>query len=169
MHAIWRQHVHPRPSVQVTVLTRPCAATCVRTCCCTFLLYRSHPCQADPPWLRGRPDQRQLLHPRLQVRAAQRTTDLIHQAGPPALRQPLPHSRQPSQLPTQSLAGKGAPGARRGCTELPLLPSSAYPAAHDNAGRRIDSHDRLADSAPETSLRGSARKLSARPDRVIHG
>ena len=93
LHAIWRQHVHPRPSVQVTVLLRPCAATCVRTGCCTFLLYRCHSCRAPPPWLRCRSDQRQLLHTRLQVRAAQRTADLTRQAGQarlPALPQPLP-------------------------------------------------------------------------------
>ena len=42
------------------------------------------------------PDQRQLLYIRLQVRAAQRTADLIGQAGQarlPALPQPLPHTR----------------------------------------------------------------------------
>ena len=48
LHAIWRQHVHPRPSPQVTVLTRPCAATSVHLRCGTFLLYRSHPCRGAP-------------------------------------------------------------------------------------------------------------------------
>ena len=48
LHAIWRQHVHPRPSVQVTVLTRPCAATSVRVRCGTSVLYRSHPCRRAP-------------------------------------------------------------------------------------------------------------------------
>jgi hypothetical protein len=43
LHAIWRQHVHPRPSPQVTVLPRPCAATRVPVCCCTSVLYRCHP------------------------------------------------------------------------------------------------------------------------------
>ena len=38
LHAIWRQHVHPRPSLQVTVLTRPCEApasapVAVLSCC----------------------------------------------------------------------------------------------------------------------------------------
>ena len=37
LHA-WRQHVHPRPPVQVTVLTRPCAATSVRVRCGTSVL-----------------------------------------------------------------------------------------------------------------------------------
>jgi hypothetical protein len=43
LHAIWRQHVHPRPSPQVTVLPRPCATTSVRMRCGTFLLYRTRP------------------------------------------------------------------------------------------------------------------------------
>jgi len=40
LHAIWRQHVYPRPSRQVTVPTRPRATTSVRVRCGTFLLYR---------------------------------------------------------------------------------------------------------------------------------
>jgi hypothetical protein len=44
LHAIWRQHVHPRPSVQVTVLPRPRKSAQVRTSCGTFLLYR---CRTD--------------------------------------------------------------------------------------------------------------------------
>ena len=43
LHAIWRQHVHPRPSMQVTVLPRPRRSARVRTSCGTFLLYRCHP------------------------------------------------------------------------------------------------------------------------------
>ena len=43
LHAISRQHVHPRPSVQVTVLPRPRKSARVRTSCGTFLLYRCHP------------------------------------------------------------------------------------------------------------------------------
>ena len=39
LHAIWRQHVHPRPSLQVTVLSRPRESASVRTSCGTFLLY----------------------------------------------------------------------------------------------------------------------------------
>jgi hypothetical protein len=42
LHAIWRQHVHPRPSPQVTVLLRPCAATSGRVRCGTPVLYRSN-------------------------------------------------------------------------------------------------------------------------------
>jgi hypothetical protein len=55
LHAIWRQHVHPRPSLQVTVLPRPPASGCVRTSCGTFLLYSAPPSfgsgsgPADPP------------------------------------------------------------------------------------------------------------------------
>jgi hypothetical protein len=41
--------------------------------------------------------------------------------------------------------------------------SSAYPAAHDNAGRRIDSHDRLADLRTRNFAQRLGRKLSARP------
>ena len=43
LHAISRQHVHPRPYPQVTVLPRPRKSARVRTCCGTFLLYHSHP------------------------------------------------------------------------------------------------------------------------------
>jgi hypothetical protein len=46
LNAIWRQHVHPRPSVQVTVLTRPRKSARVRVSCCTSVLYRCQP----PPW-----------------------------------------------------------------------------------------------------------------------
>ena len=100
LHAIWRQHVHPRPSPQVTILQRPYAATCVRTCCCTFLLYRCHPCQAHPLQLRCRPDQRQLLHIRLQAGAIQRTADLTgadwagQAPGIPSASPPLPTGTQ---------------------------------------------------------------------------
>ena len=41
LHAIWRQHVHPRPSPQVTVLTRPRESPRVRVSCCTSVLYRN--------------------------------------------------------------------------------------------------------------------------------
>ena len=41
-----RQHVHPRPSPQVTVPQRVSASLQIRTCCGTFLLYSS-------PWVRG--------------------------------------------------------------------------------------------------------------------
>jgi len=34
-----RQHVHPRPSPQVTVLERVSASPWIRTCCGTFVLY----------------------------------------------------------------------------------------------------------------------------------
>jgi hypothetical protein len=40
-----RQHVHPRPSPQVTVPERVSASLQIRTCCGTFLLYSS-------PWVR---------------------------------------------------------------------------------------------------------------------
>jgi hypothetical protein len=46
LHAIWRQHVHPRPSVQVTVLTRPRKSARVRVSCCTSVLYRFNPRRA---------------------------------------------------------------------------------------------------------------------------
>jgi hypothetical protein len=49
LHAIWRQHVHPRPSPQVTVLTRPCAAAAVRVRCGTSVLYRCHPRREHQP------------------------------------------------------------------------------------------------------------------------
>jgi len=39
LHAIWRQHVHPRPSPQVTVLPRPRTSARVRVSCCTCVLY----------------------------------------------------------------------------------------------------------------------------------
>ena len=39
LHAIWRQHVHPRPSPQVTVLPRPHECARVRVSCCTSVLY----------------------------------------------------------------------------------------------------------------------------------
>jgi hypothetical protein len=47
LHAIWRQHVHPRPYPQVTVLPRPRKSARVRVCCCTSVLYRS--IRAAPP------------------------------------------------------------------------------------------------------------------------
>src|SRR5882757_2069411 len=53
LHAIWRQHVHPRLPVQVTVLLRPCATTSVRMRCGTSVLYRRHP-RRGYPW---RPDE----------------------------------------------------------------------------------------------------------------
>jgi hypothetical protein len=43
LHAIWRQHVHPRVRVQVTVLPRPRKSARVRVSCCTSVLYRCHP------------------------------------------------------------------------------------------------------------------------------
>jgi hypothetical protein len=49
LHAIWRQHVHPRPSVQVTVLPRPLESARVRVSCCTSVLYRSHPRRTASP------------------------------------------------------------------------------------------------------------------------
>jgi hypothetical protein len=39
LHAIWRQHVHPRLSVQVTVLPRPRKSARVQVSCCTSVLY----------------------------------------------------------------------------------------------------------------------------------
>ncbi len=39
LHAIWRQHVHPRPSPQVTVLPRPHECARVRVSCGTSVLY----------------------------------------------------------------------------------------------------------------------------------
>ena len=39
VHAIWRQHVHPRVSLQVTVLPRSRKSAGVRVSCCTFVLY----------------------------------------------------------------------------------------------------------------------------------
>jgi hypothetical protein len=56
LHAIWRQHVHPRLSVQATVLPRPRESARVRVSCCTSALYllllnlRSNPriCPARP-------------------------------------------------------------------------------------------------------------------------
>ena len=42
LHAIRRQHVHPRPSPQVTVLPRPSRSP-ASACCGTFLLYRCRP------------------------------------------------------------------------------------------------------------------------------
>jgi hypothetical protein len=48
LHAIWRQHVHPRPSVQVTVLPRPRTSVRVRVSCCTSVLYRCHPRSGAP-------------------------------------------------------------------------------------------------------------------------
>jgi hypothetical protein len=52
LHAIWRQHVHPRPSVQVTVLPRPRTSARVRVSCCTSVLYRCHPRQEHQSCLR---------------------------------------------------------------------------------------------------------------------
>jgi len=55
LHAIWRQHVHPRPSVQVTVLTRPRKSARVRVSCCTSVLYRCHPRRGHQSWLQMEP------------------------------------------------------------------------------------------------------------------
>ena len=59
LHAIWRQHVHPRPYPQVTVLPRPCKSPRVRVSCCTSVLYRCHPRREPQSCPRCSPDQRQ--------------------------------------------------------------------------------------------------------------
>jgi len=41
LHAISWQHIHLRPSPQVTVLARPSRSASIRTCCGTSVLYRS--------------------------------------------------------------------------------------------------------------------------------
>ena len=43
LHAISRQLVHPRPSVQVTVSGRPHQSSGIQAGCCTFVLYGSEP------------------------------------------------------------------------------------------------------------------------------
>ena len=43
LHAIQRQHVHPRLSVQVTVSGRPHESSGIQAGCCTFVLYGSGP------------------------------------------------------------------------------------------------------------------------------
>jgi hypothetical protein len=43
LHAISRQHVHPRPSMQVTVPGRAHESSGIRAGCGTFLLYRAEP------------------------------------------------------------------------------------------------------------------------------
>ena len=43
LHAIWRQHVHPRPYPQVIVPASTPRSTGIRTRCCTSMLYRCHP------------------------------------------------------------------------------------------------------------------------------
>jgi hypothetical protein len=50
LHAIWRQHVHPRPYPQVTVLPRPPKSARVQVCCCTSVLYRYRPRRGHQPW-----------------------------------------------------------------------------------------------------------------------
>jgi len=48
LHAISRQHVHRRPSVQVTVPGRAHQSGQIRTGCCTFMLDRfGSPARAD--------------------------------------------------------------------------------------------------------------------------
>jgi hypothetical protein len=56
LHAIWRQHVHPRPYPQVTVPASTPRSTGIRTRCCTSVLYTHHDGQPDSP----RPSRPQL-------------------------------------------------------------------------------------------------------------
>jgi hypothetical protein len=93
LHAIWRQHVHPRPSPQVTVLPRPCTATRVPLCCCTSVLYRCHPRRGAGRGPRLSPDQPQPCTPgyRCALRRASGQTD--PEAGPRHSPRPLPHSQ----------------------------------------------------------------------------
>ena len=57
LHAICRQHVHPRPYSQVTLLPRPRKSARVRVSCCTSVLYSaprpSAPARALPIHQRG--------------------------------------------------------------------------------------------------------------------
>jgi hypothetical protein len=49
LHAISRQHVHPRPSMQVTVPGRAHESSGIRAGCGTFLLYRAEPAPLRTP------------------------------------------------------------------------------------------------------------------------
>jgi hypothetical protein len=78
LHAIQRQPVHPRVSVQVTVLPRPLGSTRVRACCGTFLLYDLTP----PPPLAEHPDahyqQPRIAAPnRAQANALRASADML--------------------------------------------------------------------------------------------
>ena len=58
---IWRQHVHPRLSVQDTVLPRPRKSARVPVSCWTCVLYRCHPRRGTARGPRCSPDQRNPL------------------------------------------------------------------------------------------------------------
>jgi len=67
LHAIWRQHVHPRPYPQVTVLPRPRTSARVQVSCCTSVLYGCHPRCRHWSWSQMLPRPALILHIRLQV------------------------------------------------------------------------------------------------------
>ncbi len=50
LHAIQWQHVHPRPSPQVTVSGRPHQSSGIQAGCCTFVLYRSRATRRLHQW-----------------------------------------------------------------------------------------------------------------------
>ena len=102
LHAISRQHVHPRPSLQATVLLRPCAATRVRVRCGTFLLYCFLPAEGTHPGPRRRPDQRKpcALGYRRVPSGASQIGSCSHRKTALGTPSASPHSRprQPRQL-----------------------------------------------------------------------
>jgi hypothetical protein len=80
LYAIWRQHVHPRPSVQVTILMCACAATSVHVLAVLPCCAASLPCPGAPVAVEMKSDLRQPCT-RLQGRAARRTAHPIKQAS----------------------------------------------------------------------------------------
>jgi hypothetical protein len=99
LHAIWRQHVHPRPSVQVTVLPRPRKSARVPVSCGTSVLYRCHPRRGTSRGLRCGPDQHQ-PYARLEVRpsACIRSSKPQQPAPRRSVRNPSPASGTGSRL-----------------------------------------------------------------------
>jgi hypothetical protein len=119
LHAIWRQHVHPRVPVQVTVLPCPYAAVHVQVSCCTFLLYRRYPRRGTSRGPRSRPDQHQ---PPRQVTSASFAcirSSRPQQPAPPRSAHPLHRFRPPgSSLDRRQTPHPAHPGTIH---QLPLL------------------------------------------------
>ena len=111
LHAIWRQHVHARPSVQVTVHPRPRKSAPVRVSCCTSVLYRCHPRRRHQPWPKQGPDQHQRSTQRVQVRRRRTSGQEAPKPGPRNL---------PPRLPTQAVADEHLPLCER---ELNVVPA----------------------------------------------
>jgi hypothetical protein len=116
LHAIWRQRVHPRLSVQVTVLPRPRKSARVRVSCCTSVLYRCHSRRRNG---RGPDAALTSVDPPRQATGGWFGVHPVNEA--PAVRS-LAAPRNLSPLPAQAVArsaDKHPPGAPKLYTNFP--------------------------------------------------